>query len=277
MCTVTDVLRYLLSTAFLVTSGFAHASQATSGHCSPSIGAMSGQASVNIQCSNAVSTVQEAYLIATHPTKLEVVDAKFTTWLEDHGAPFFSLEFKNSSELPAINVMIDVLQTGTSSRFDELKPFRVAKSNVLNRIGSLGVTVNAGTDITLPIVSAKDLAVVVQSGMPKDFCPYDAALVAGLTDEENQARMVEASNQMRSLLSRGESLPNSRETSQTFQRGILVRIRYSTIFQQKNTNYMFAFVYYARRDTQPSLWYPSRKQLAPLTCIGDDTYSAEGG
>jgi len=283
----TNVASYLLGAAWIFLAGIAYAGQATGSaqtkhgdqttyaSCSPSIGEVSGYGKVVVQCIYGTSTTQDSYFIATHPNNLELTGARFTSWLEDHNEPFLSLDFKNSSEIPAINVTVDILRPGVARRFDRLKPFRLNRSHIYERINSSGVTINAKTENTLPIVSLEELVGVVQPLVPKDFCAYDAGLVLGTPPEESEARNEESTRELLSLVNSAEpkEVINSGPSAEIKQVGVLTRVQYDTVFRQHITNYMTVFVYYAKKGATATLWYPSKKALAPLKCVDDPTWS----
>lgn len=258
-------MRIGVMVVLVLASAGARSDQTTSGGCSPSIESMKANATVNVQC-NFASSAQDAYLIATHPTTLQVQGATFTRWQEDNFAPFYSLQFKNASELPAINVVVDVLQPGSAFRSDQKKPFSVRRSNVILKVGSPGITITAGTTITLPVVSLKDLVGRINPDVPAGFCAYDGDLELDATPDESNATgpqmMAKAFAHTKSTGADEE--PSIRTVG--LKQSLIVRIRYSTVFQEKNTIYRYVYVRYAPRDLSDEVWYPSRKKFAPLEC-----------
>lgn len=54
-----------------------------------------GNAVVNICPSEHFSSAEEALLVASHPTTVEVLGLHFKPWLEDAFVPFLTLTLKN--------------------------------------------------------------------------------------------------------------------------------------------------------------------------------------
>ncbi|SEM79918.1 hypothetical protein SAMN02800694_1742 [Luteibacter sp. UNCMF331Sha3.1] len=261
----------MIFAALILASPIVSADQSTSGNCSPTAGNQAGNAKIEIHCYFNASTVQDAYLKATHPTKVAITGARFTRWLEDSSRPFLSVALKADSDLPAIGLTVDTIAPGTSSRIDALKPFRVKKSNIFQRISTRGITIEATNSFTYPVLSLDDLVGTVHPDIPADFCPYDADVTLGTSPDETKARENESlQDLLASVQEHSDRVIWPVKTANTIQKGVLIRIRYKNIFGDITTLYQQVYVNYARRGATASLWYPSRSALGQLECITND-------
>ncbi|NID17241.1 hypothetical protein [Luteibacter yeojuensis] len=264
-------MRLILLLIIVLAAGSAYANPSTSGNCSPALGSQTGNAKIVIRCTYGGSTVQDSYLKATHPTKLGFPSIGFSRWFEDQSRPFLSIELSPESDLPAINTIVEVLKPGTSAQMSALKPFAVESSGIFRAVGTKQVTVEKGEPTNYPFLSLDDLLKKVH-GVPDDFCPYDAGFTIGTTPEENKAREAESlQNLLVSVRDSSIEQPfGPMKAAQTVQKGLLLRIRYQTIFGDKITLYKQVFVNYARKGATATVWYPSKSALGPLQCITDE-------
>ncbi|WP_185754270.1 hypothetical protein [Luteibacter sp. 9135] len=246
--------------------------QTTAGSCSPSVGTQNANSSIVISCSYGGSSVQDSYLIATHPTRVKITGALFTTWVEDNSAPFLSLEFTNDSDLPALSTKIDVLRQESAEAFTNMKPYAIHRSRIFRQLDANSFSIDAKSTITLPIVSIEDLASMILPQVPRDYCAYDASIGIGTDPDEQKARTDMLERESYSLFFHPESRGTGKaEFANLLQVPVLMRIRFKNVFGGQSSQYTKAFVYYAQRGSTASIWYPTTKKLGPLQCIGDDS------
>lgn len=226
-----------------------------------------------------VSSPQDDYLVATHPTTVAISKAHFERWREDNREPYLTLDLRNASDIPALSVSIDVMNPSTAANFDKLKPYHTKPSKVFQVAGTKSPGIDANTSTSLPLISLNDLTKLVHPYVPADFCAYDAGLKAGFTPEEDKARGEYMEKNMREQVAAGTLDENlgKQPWAQTKQADVIVRIRYETIFHQKSTSFVHLFVYYAKRGSDAGLFYPSKGTVSTLQCVADDLPTIEVG
>lgn len=258
-----------LAYAALFLTVTASAGQVTHGPCSPSIGSVGGNAVVNICPGEHFSSAQEAFLVAAHPTTVEIAALRFMTWFEDQGMPFFTATLSNQSDVPAIAASVDVLDLTSGASYPALSPLKVKQSGVFLRLGSKAISIGAGKSADYPLFSVQDLLNVVQPDVPRSYCPYDASISLINNLERLQAMPRE---KPQALVERTDDSPQAdigpiimgRPTKEI---GLLLRLQYRTIFNQQVTAYATVFVDYADTRVEGNVWYPSTKTYAALRCV----------
>ena len=252
---------------FLVLVSTAATAQITRGNCSPTFGTVSGNAVVNICPGDRFSSAQEAFFVASHPTTVGVSDLQFKSWFEDGMTPFLTVILANRSDVPALDVSVDVLNERTGSSYPALRPFKLHESGVFRRLGARGISIAASQQGEYPLLSVPDLVTQVRPDIPASYCPYDASV--SLIDEKEASAA-----EFQSFLAHRQSDATSdssdgqlRRNRGTQEIGTLLRIRYRTIFDQHVTSYAVVFIHYADTTGQGDVWYPSQKAVGPLRCV----------
>lgn len=271
---MTNKMKHLIP--WLLLAGGAASAQTTHGNCSPTFGSIGGNAVVNICSGDRFSSAQEAYFVASHPTTVGVADLRFKSWFEDNLAPFLTVVLSNRSDVPALDLSVDVLNGKTGSSYPALRPFRLHESGVLKRLGSRGISIAAGQQAEYPVLSVEDLATQVHPEMPASYCPYDASV--SLIDEKDAS----AARLQSFITNRASHADSDDDQGQLWQNrgtkeiGTLLRIRCRTIFNQRVTGYAVVFIHYADTTGQGDVWYPSQKAVGALHCVGtaDDGYTS---
>ncbi len=258
-------MKYLISFLLLVCS--AASAQTTHGNCSPTFGTIGGNSVVNICPGDRFSSAQEAFFVASHPTTVTVADLQFMSWFEDATTPFLTVVLDNKSDVPALDVSVDVLNERTGSSYSALRPFKLHESGVFKRLGARAISIAAKQQGEYPLLSVPDLWTQVHPEIPANYCPYDASI--SLIDETEASAA-----KLQSLLERRASDANSDDNDGrlylkrvTQEIGTFLRIRYRTIFDQRVTSYAIVFIHYADTTGQGDVWYPSRKAVGSLRCI----------
>jgi hypothetical protein len=206
-----------------------------------------------VQAEQSASNPQNAYLVATHPTNLNVTETKFMGWQEDGDEVYLNLRFSNSSELPAESVSFDILEWNPSVPFSKLKALKVSRSKVLAKSGAPNLTIAANSTLALPVVSISDLETAVYPELPKDFCVYDASLTPWDDVEELSAR---------------EKLPpdTDHNIEHATEKRFVLRLKYATIFGERKMLHQQIFLYYAKQPDEGLVWYPSIKKYDRFRC-----------
>jgi hypothetical protein len=258
-------MKYLTPFLFLVCA--AASAQTTHGNCSPTFGTIGGNAVVNICPGDRFSSAQEAFFVASHPTTVTVADLQFTSWFEDATTPFLTVVLANNSDVPALDVSVDVLNERTGSSYPVLRPFKLHESGVLKRLGARAISIAANQQGEYPLLSVPDLWAQVHPDVPANYCPYDASI--SLIDEK-EASAAEFQSFLAHRVSDATVVNNDGQLHSnrgTQEIGTLLRIRYRTIFDQRVTSYAVVFIHYADTTGQGDVWYPSRKAVGSFRCI----------
>ncbi len=200
---------------------------------------------------------QDAYLIATHPTKVTVKELRFMRFQDDGGTNFLSVVLANESDIPAQNLMVDWVSEKSGVPLASAKVIPVKKSNYAKALGSAGIAISPKEDAYYPVVSVAELNNVLL-GKNSAYCLYDASPSPIDPDASNKALFQEMSKEQ------GDTLAWHSSTKQIFVR---LRVKYKTIFEQTVTNYAMVFVHIVEKGSEGPLWYPSTQSVAPARCI----------
>ncbi|SED47147.1 hypothetical protein SAMN02787142_3227 [Burkholderia sp. WP9] len=260
-------MKYL--TSFLLLVCTAASAQTTHGNCSPTFGTIGGNAVVNICPGDRFSSAQEAFFVASHPTTVTVADLQFKSWFEDATTPFLTVVLDNKSDVPALDVSVDVLNERTGSSYPVLRPFKLNESGVFKRLGARAISIAANQRGVYPLLSVPDLWTQVHPDVSANYCPYDAS--TSLIDM-TEASAAEFQSFLEHRVSGATSDYDNKDAQFHSKRGTqeigtLLRIRYRTIFDQRVTSYAVVFIHYADTTGQGDVWYPSRKAVGSLRCI----------
>lgn len=204
------------------------------------------------------SSPAEAYLIATHPTKVSVKDMSFIRLFVDNGKNYLSASLENKSEIPALNVVTDIIKERNDVPFSKSKIIPVTKSNYYKSSETGKITVPANSVGFFPIVSVDEIFALLGPGS-QNFCLYDTSL--------EPIDPFEKSNAFNQAY---DSIPTQVRDyhAQTKQLGLRLKVKYETVFKETITNYVLVFAHLAEKDSEGWIWYPTTKKIAPINCIG---------
>lgn len=200
---------------------------------------------------------QDAYLVATHPTKVVLKELKFMRFLDDGGQNFLTAVLENESEIPAQGLVIDWVGEKKGVPLANAKVVAVKQSNYARALGSTGISISAKTSSYFPIVSVAELQKLILGENP-DYCLYDASPDPIDPQVSNKAILEK-------MDSSGGALGGYSSTSQV---GVRLRIKYTTIFEQTVTRYPMVFVHLVEKGSTGLLWYPGSGKVGPARCIG---------
>lgn len=202
---------------------------------------------------------QDAYLIATHPTRVVVKELKFMSFLDDGDTNFLSAVLANESEIPAQNVVVDWISEKKGVPLTSAKVVPFKKSNYAKALGSTGIAISPKSDSYFPLVSVAELNAFFLA-KNSNYCLYDASPepIDPAASHEALAREMDKAKVY------GETLAWHSSTQQIFVR---LRIKYKTIFEQTVTSYAMVFVHLVEKGAEGPLWYPSTQSVAPARCI----------
>lgn len=208
---------------------------------------------INIYCQlPPPTTIQDAYLIATHPTTLTLESMDFSNTIYDGNREFLAATIKNVSELPALNTKTSLAIEVPGSPIADSKVIKTEKSRFYAAAGGNGIKISKGQSIALPLVSVRDINTLITAKyIPEGYCLYDASVTHSRQLQSNRANT------------------QLRETRSLMLR---VKVEYKTIFKEKNTNYVAFFVNYAKEKQPGMVWYSSRNEIDNLTCLNTGRY-----
>jgi hypothetical protein len=231
-------------------AGLAAADQTTYGPCSPITN--NASAPVNISCPIQMrSSIQDAYLMATHPTQVVIDKVSFSSNIYDGGRRFLTVTLKNPSGLRAENITVYPVLEKESEPIAASRPIAVKRSLLYTKIGGQGITIGAGQQFEFPVVSIEEVNTKLFPSLADgQYCFYDASV------EHPHNNWVEHSN----------SIANASSVRNFIPEMLRLRIRYRTIFQQTITNYVAIFLVYGDTTRGQLAWYPSRSSTGVLVC-----------
>lgn len=203
------------------------------------------------------SSPQDAYLIATHPTKVSVKDVSVFSFKEDDAANFLSVTLENQSDIPAQDVLIDLVKEKKGTPLTKASVIPVKKSNYYMMTSANGITIPAKTTADFPFISVAQLASLL-GAKNDDYCLYD-------TSPEPIDIVAKNAGFLESLQHMPPEIQGMQPSTQ--QIGLRLRIKYQTIFKQTVTNYVMVFAHFTEKGSQGWIWYPSTKKVGPVQCI----------
>lgn len=216
---------------------------------------------INIYCQFTPSTsVQDSYLIATHPTTLRLEAVNFFTYIYDGNREFLAATLKNESELPALYTKISLALEIPGKAISKSKIIKTEKSGFYTAAGDNGIKITPNQSIALPLVSIRDInKLIIPEQSHPGYCLYDVSVKP---PEELWSEYVRshATNQNNIIV---------RDT-RTFM--LRVKVEYKTIFKETNTNYVSFFLSYANENKPGMAWYASKNQIDNLTCLNTGRY-----
>lgn len=203
------------------------------------------------------SSPQDAYLIATHPTKVSVKDVSILSFRDDDAANFLTASLENQSEIPAQDVLIDLVNDKKGTPLTKASVIPVKKSNYYLVADPNGITIPAKSILDFPFISVAQLANLL-GAKNDDYCLYDAS-----------PEPIDVIAKNAGFLESLEHMPPEIQGMQpaTQQVGLRLRIKYQTIFKQTVTNYVMVFAHFTEKGSKGWIWYPSTKKAGPVQCI----------
>lgn len=203
------------------------------------------------------SSPQDAYLIATHPTKVSVKNVTILSFIYDDAANFLSASLENKSDIPAQNILIDLVREKKGTPLTKSHIYPVKKSKYYLASGPGGITIPANSISDFPFISVAQLAELL-GAKNDDYCLYDAS-----------PEPIDVMTKNAGLLESLEHMPPELQGIQpsTQQVSLRLRIKYQTIFKQTVTNYVMVFAHFTEKGSKGWIWYPSTKKVGPVQCI----------
>lgn len=193
-------LRALLYFGICVAANLAHAqSVKSSGKNSPAVGIVKGDMIVNNILHNthqkinnyAVSVTapdtsklnvleqhQDALLIATNPTQVELVGAQFMRWVNDK-EEYLTLNFINSSKLPAVKFDFGIIDSNlTKTNIPDVRFLKINESGSSSKNLQMDYQLEPGKTHLTPYISVSELNHLLK------LSPSDCIVWAGVETSE---------------------------------------------------------------------------------------------
>lgn len=199
-------------------------------------------------------------LLSQNPTEFKITAVELSSWLEDGGRTSLSVTFSNPRNIPIRSLSVDVLDPKSGASFVALRPLNLARSRIFRLINSTDVSIPANGSTKLPVAFLDELQEKLHDDVPNTYCAFAASIDTGPTMDDKDF-------QEATFSSLRKQPPQGGASSRTHFSGVLLRIRTTSIFEQKLVSYAWVFVRYADKASTAELWYPSKKVLAPLRCV----------
>ncbi|MGN6828921.1 hypothetical protein [Paucibacter sp. M5-1] len=232
--------------------------QSSHGCASPNITDNSGHIQIGVTCQNitilgqrnrmsSLEINQERLLLAQNPTEVRVTGAYLQSWLPDSDRISLTLEFENPRNIPIPEIEIDFLDPKSGPSIPMLKPIAFTPSQVYREVGSHKFSLAAGGKTALPVAFLDEIA--ARHSSDPDMCAFDAALSLEPPALDSQARMRPSSG-----------------AKQTRYLPLLLRVRFKSIFEQRQSSTRWVWIVYGRGSEGMLFWYPSKKSWNSLVC-----------
>lgn len=203
--------------------------------------------SVFVSKNNSFEAKQEALFLVQHPTTLQVTGLRWTSWFGDN-EPFMDVELTNTSELPALDVHVSMLNPKTGASINHLKPYKLNESYTLRILKGSAISIPAKAKMSWPIASKSDIESILQrsciTGAGLEFQP------PRIFDEKHES-----------------------QTASSYSQLFLFKITYKTIFKQQMSFIASGVVDTSSRDSDFMVPRDSNK-VAPLKCVGDPGWNS---
>ncbi|MGH8416260.1 MAG: hypothetical protein ACRER8_03055 [Pseudomonas sp.] len=237
-------------TALWLAPAAAAGDESTYGPCSPI--ANNTSAPVNISCPIQMkSNIQDAYLMATHPTKVLVEKVSIGSNIYDGYRRFLTVTLKNSSDLRAEDITVYPVREKENEPIAASKLIPVQRSLLYKKIGGRGITIDAGQQFEFPVVSIEEINTKLFPSLAKgQYCFYDASVEHPQNTWDKHSSSVADAASVRNF----------------FPVALRLRIKYRTIFKQTITNYVVIFLVYGDTKRGHFAWYPSTLSTGALAC-----------
>lgn len=202
---------------------------------------------VYVAKNNSFQAKQEALLVAQNPTTLQITNLRWLSWFGD-SKPFLTVELMNTSNLPAQNIQVSILNNHTGETVKSLKPYKLSKSYSLKVIGG-PIELSSQAKMDWPIASQSDIEPIIKS---------DCITGAGL--EFQPLRTID-------FVSGVEGTFSNRESS------LFLKVAYTTIFKQHL--YLTRLVVIDSATRQSGFMVPrGGNKPVPLVCVGDHGWNS---
>lgn len=198
-------------------------------------------------------------LLSQNPTKFEITAVDLSSWLEDGGRTSLNVTFANSRNIPIKSLSVDVVNPKSGTSFVALRPLDLARSRIFQLTNSTDVSIPANGSTKLPVAFLGELQEKLH-GVSDAYCAFDASVDTSSKSDGKDFQEATSSSLRKQPLERGAS-------SRTLFSGVLLRIKTTSIFEQKLVSYVWVFVRYADKGSTAELWYPNKKAMAPLRCV----------
>lgn len=198
-------------------------------------------------------------LLSQNPTKFEITAVDLSSWLEDGGRTSLNVTFANPRNIPIKSLSVDVLNPKSGASFVTLRPLDLARSRIFQLTNSTDVSIPANGSTKLPVAFLGELQEKLHD-VSDAYCAFDASVDTNSKSDDKDFQEATSSSLRKRPLERGAS-------SRTLFSGVLLRIKTTSIFEQKLVSYVWVFVRYADKGSTAELWYPSKKVMASLRCV----------
>jgi hypothetical protein len=199
-------------------------------------------------------------LLSQNPTEFKITAVELSSWLEDGGRTSLSVTFANPRNIPIRSLSVDVLDPKSGASFVALRPLNLARSRIFRLINSTDVSIPANGSTKLPVAFLGELQEKLHDDVPNTYCAFAASIDTGPTMDDKDFQEATFSSLRKQPLEGGAS-------SRTHFSGVLLRIKTTSIFEQKLVSYAWVFVRYADKGSTAELWYPNKKAMEPLKCV----------
>lgn len=200
---------------------------------------------------------QDAYLIATHPTKVVVRDISLSNFIEDNDTNYITVHLENKSEIPAKSTTTEILVEKRGTPLPKSEVLKVRQSKYYFSAGASAITIPAYSVSEFPIISVQDLIKFLNIN-DDNYCLFDLS-----SNPINLMEQVTAFNHLQFDLGTDQSASQP----MTRQKGIRIKIKYNTIFEETVTNYSLIYAHFTERYSKGWVFHPSTKKMAHIKCI----------
>lgn len=199
-------------------------------------------------------------LLSQNPTEFKITAVELSSWLEDGGRTSLSITFANPRNIPIRSLSVDVLNPKSGASFVALRPLDLARSHIFRLINSTDVSIPANGSTKLPVAFLREIQEKLHDDVPDTYCAFDASIDTGPTMDDKDFQEARFSSFRKQPI---EGVASSR----TLVSGVLLRIKTTSIFEQKLVSYAWVFLRYADKGSTAELWYPNKRAMAPLRCV----------
>lgn len=198
-------------------------------------------------------------LLSQNPTEFKITAVDLSSWLEDGGRTSLNITLANLRNIPIKSLSVDVLNPKSGASFVTLRPLDLARSRIFQLTNSTDVSIPANGSTKLPVAFLGELQEKLHD-VSDAYCAFDASVDTSSKSDGKDFQEATSSSLRKQPLEGGAS-------SRTLFSGVLLRIKTTSIFEQKLVSYVWVFVRYADKSSTAELWYPNKKVMAPLRCV----------
>ena len=161
--------------------------------------------------------METRFLIASNPTEIKLTNISFMQWLGD-SEPFLSIQLKNISNLPALNVKIKLFSPKTKE--NELK---LTKSNSFKSLKPQSIAIARKSDLVLPIIPVSEIKKEFKSDLSNGYSLIGYSLLL------NNSNIL--CNRYRNYIASKKKL--SSILVECYNKPLVLQVGYKTIFDEK--------------------------------------------